>query len=89
MLSHFFRVNCHIGIYSYASLVWDIKDLLQLPLKDAEEVNHTLEKAHAYSNFLANREARRDEPMVFISSPLEGLSISLLAYAMNVSFLSS
>lgn len=51
----------------YASLIWDIKDLLQRAWK--VELVHTLREGNAYTDFLVKYGANQDENLVLLESP--------------------
>ncbi|XP_057450644.1 uncharacterized protein LOC130742570 [Lotus japonicus] len=69
--------------HSYASLIWDIKDLLSRSWQVV--VYHTLRKGNACADFLAKHGAEQDMPLVVIEQPLEGLRFLVLADALRVS----
>lgn len=50
-------------------------------------VRHTLWEGNSCADFLAKHGASQDEAPVLVSSPLEGMSLLLLANSMGVSFL--
>lgn len=66
----------------YASLVWDIKDLLGRDWR--VEPYHTLREGNACADFLAKFGASQNTNLVTIDQPLEGMSFLLLADAMGV-----
>lgn len=67
----------------YASLIWDIKDLLGRDWR--VDVYHVLREGNVCADFLAKIGAEQDSSLVFIDHPLDGLSLLLLADAMGVS----
>ncbi|XP_057453140.1 uncharacterized protein LOC130745004 [Lotus japonicus] len=67
---------------SYAALIWDIKDLLDREWR--VEVYHTLREGNACANFLAKFGVGQDSQLVSIDSPLNGMSLLLLADVMGV-----
>lgn len=69
----------------FASLVWDIKDLLNRPWTVV--LQHTLREGNACVDFLAKNEANQSEDIVVTEDPLEGLGLFLLADVLGVSSL--
>ncbi|XP_057432665.1 uncharacterized protein LOC130725457 [Lotus japonicus] len=63
----------------YASLIWDIKDLLGRAW--TVNLHHTLREGNACADFLAKHEAGQGDALVVIEDPIPGLSLLLLADA--------
>ncbi|XP_057425690.1 uncharacterized protein LOC130719059 [Lotus japonicus] len=69
--------------HMYASLIWDIKDLLGHEWQVV--VLHTLREGNVCADFLAKFGASRDRSIVAIDHPLDEMSMLLLADALGVS----
>lgn len=69
--------------HEYASLTWDVKDLLDRSWKG--EIHHALREENGCADFLAKHDPRQGEYLVRIVFALEGLSPLLLAGAMGTS----
>ncbi|XP_057422473.1 uncharacterized protein LOC130716276 [Lotus japonicus] len=69
--------------HAFASLIWDIKDLLNRPWQVA--LYHTLREGNACADFLAKHGAEQDLPLVVIEHPLVGMNFLVLADALGVS----
>ncbi|XP_057425605.1 uncharacterized protein LOC130718968 [Lotus japonicus] len=61
----------------YASLVWDIIEMLQRPWR--VELHHILREENACADELAKHRAHQEEAFFAIENPLEGMSFLLLA----------
>lgn len=77
-LVNYFPPSRHL----YASLIWDIKDLLARVW--LVEVIHTLREGNSCADFLVKFGASQDSIFVAIDHPLDGMSLLLLADSMGV-----
>ncbi|XP_057418881.1 uncharacterized protein LOC130713097 [Lotus japonicus] len=68
----------------YASLIWDIKDLLSRTWM--VKLHHTLREGNACADFLAKHGASQNEALVLVEQPVAALGLLLLADAAGVSF---
>lgn len=74
-----------VARHLYASLLWDIKDLLERSWR--VKLVLTLREGNMCADLLAKHGANQDEELVFIENPWQGLGSLLLAYELGVSFL--
>lgn len=67
----------------YASLVWDIIELLGRPWRVV--FHHILREGNTCTDLLAKHGAQQEEALIVIEHPLRGLSFLLLANALGIS----